>query len=225
MAFLAEREAQSWQVNQEGQAYYFIQAQQEFLQEHLVDWIATFRLAVGRASLNEFYASLVDDTFSFISEDLGHLYKSLQPGLQPNAEVGTDLLQAQLSPTLVIEKTLRKIVHHLITPVEAGLYLSKADLFSLAQTMQLPASGGDRFDVLRSLFEAAGQYGVLEGLLEKLIALVEEERNNVFWLQLDYNQAKPIWQEWQHKLEVTLQLLEEMKQAVMANPEEVWTAE
>jgi hypothetical protein len=66
------------------------------------------------------------------------------------------------------------LVRQLLTPVEVGFFLTRADLSTLGRALNLPVPVGDRFPMLRGLFAAAGQYEQIPALLAALDTLWAE---------------------------------------------------
>ncbi len=68
MSFLCNREAEAWDKNDEDEALSFVQAQKEFLEEHLLAWLPSFRGKIreyDRLGLFHCLADLTEDWVSF----------------------------------------------------------------------------------------------------------------------------------------------------------------
>lgn len=72
--------------------------------------------------------------------------------------------------------SLRDIVRHLLTPRDAGLYLTRDELRRIGYALDLPGVMGDRSRMLETLFRLAGQYDLAPTLLDQLAGLLEEAR-------------------------------------------------
>jgi TorA maturation chaperone TorD len=124
-----------------------------------LDWLPVCALAVERQPFaHPFYRDLAAATretlFSMpastaaASEDLAPV---LQTDSDDEEEVG-----------------LSRVVRFLLAPAASGLFLSRSRLGALALEAGLRLPFGSRFDVARSLFEAAGENGRVEPVLEAL---------------------------------------------------------
>jgi hypothetical protein len=78
--------------------------------------------------------------------------------------------------------------------------LTRADISALGRALQLPVTIGERFQMLRSLFDAAGQFDHLPALLDSLGRLFVEEDKAVAALTA----ACPAWsgygQDWRQRI-------------------------
>ncbi|HKF41474.1 MAG TPA: molecular chaperone TorD family protein [Thermoanaerobaculia bacterium] len=108
------------------------------------------------------------------------------------------------------ELDLSAVVRRLLAPATSGFFLSRSRLGAIAMDagMRLPFSS--RYDVARALFEAAGESGRVERVLDGL------RREAALW-DADYSRlaaAHPAWTgraaAWRQRLAGTLRLLSEM---------------
>ncbi len=84
---------------------------------------------------------------------------------------------ADLPPTDEAQETLislHDIVRRLLTPRDAGLYLTRDDLVRISYALDLPGVMGDRSRMLKTLFRLAGQYDLAPTLFDQLTGLLEE---------------------------------------------------
>ena len=123
------------------------------------DWLPVCALAVERQPFaHPFYRDLAAATREILlamppstaaaSEDLAPV---LQTDSEAEEEVG-----------------LSRVVRFLLAPAASGLFLSRSRLGALALEAGLRLPFGSRFDVARALFEAAGENGRVEPVLEGL---------------------------------------------------------
>lgn len=208
MATLAQQEAHYWQKNLKVQAGYLSGLAQKFLQEHLLKWLLIFSLAVQRTTRQAFYRELVEETLAFVCQD----FQQLSEGLNEKEVAAIEQRSITAKPSH--ERSLSNLIRYLITPDEAGFYLCKIEMFRLAQAMQLPSGVGDRFQMLKSLFENAAQYEMLEKLVSALIEIVQGYEEDFDRLITEFEVARPGWQGWQERLKATQQLLEEVGQTL-----------
>lgn len=106
---------------------------------------------------------------------------------------------------------INSVVRRLLTPAEAGLFLARAQLNDIARALDLPAPVGDRFQMLRGLFTAAGQFDQvvpLLGALEERVAAVRE-------LVDDLSDRYPSWaayaSAWVHRLDASAHLIAQLR--------------
>lgn len=106
---------------------------------------------------------------------------------------------------------INAVVRRLLTPVEAGLFLARAQLSDIARALGLPAPVGDRFQMLRGLFTAAGQFEQVVPLLAALDDRVRGTRQRVDQLSERY----PLWSHyataWSGRLDETIRRLAELR--------------
>jgi TorA maturation chaperone TorD len=92
------------------------------------------------------------------------------------------------------------IVRQLITPATTGVLLTRSDISSLARTLHLPLTIGERFQMLRSLFDAAGQFDHLPALLDSLGRLFVEEDKAIAALMAAYPAWSDYGQDWRQRI-------------------------
>ncbi len=176
--------------------------QERFSREHLLNWLPVFVLALNRERAGRFYRELAGLALSFVCQDYHYLTGS---------EDSPDSLETFLSPVLE-EPDLKAIVHWLVTPVQAGFFLSKSDLFDLARRLNLPAGFSDRYKFLRGLFEAAARYEILPQLLDELSQIAGQASAGLAELQTEVENAEFfIWHPWLEKIGATISLLQRLK--------------
>jgi TorA maturation chaperone TorD len=168
------------------------------LVEHLALWGPVCLLTLKRLGPQPFYAALADLSLELVLESLSEIehpsaadpdfdpFPKLPPAPRysgagdssaaalPNdeEEASTGLVSSQAGDPAAPNHIIRR----LLTPCDAGLYLTRLDIARLAAQIELPAGGGERFRMLKSLYELAGQYGVADALqagLAQLFADVE----------------------------------------------------
>lgn len=112
---------------------------------------------------------------------------------------------------------INAVVRRLLTPAESGLFLPRAELSAMARALDLPAPVGDRFQMLRGLFTAAGQFDQVSLLLEALDARVGQARAFV----ADLRDRFPAWRveagAWTRRLDATSDQLAELRTQVAAS--------
>jgi hypothetical protein len=95
---------------------------------------------------------------------------------------------------------LRSLVRHLLTPCQAGLYLTREDIARLSRTLDLPAAFGERVGMLETLFRQAGEYELVFALLEQLIRLLDETGLAYDVWAEQYPAWLPYAEAWQQRL-------------------------
>ncbi|HEX5501985.1 MAG TPA: molecular chaperone TorD family protein [Thermomicrobiales bacterium] len=187
------------------------------LREHLARWAPVCCLAVRRVTAEPLYRELADLTVDLVLGDLATL---APPGGAPDPTAGTavDRDSAPETPDEPPDGVLRpdvltgaseadegpglnRIVRDLVTPARSGLLLARADLGRVARALGLPLALGDRFQMLRDLFTAAGQYGHLPTLLDALAALVGEADGALAALAAAHPAWAPYGAHWRRRLD------------------------
>jgi TorA maturation chaperone TorD len=165
---------------------------------HLALWVPAFTQALHRPAPHLFYATLGSLTLELL---LGTLPPDPVPGdvdpfpdLPPPPtyqdhgmpsppssvqDMGSqsETEYADSPPVDEVQETaigLRDIVRHLLTPRDAGLYLTRDDLVRISHALDLPGAMGDRSRMLETLFRQAGQYDLAPKLLDQLTRLLKE---------------------------------------------------
>lgn len=118
------------------------------------------------------------------------------------------------------ELTLSTVVRRLLAPAASGFFLSRSRLGAVAMAAGMRLPFGSRHDVARALFEAAGESGRVERVLEGLrleAAAWEESYSTIA-------RAHPAWsgcaEKWQARLAETRSLLSGMA-GILDSPLEV----
>ena len=176
---------------------------------HLALWGVPFVLTLRRLKPHPFYASLGDFTLDLLLTTLPEtplptpddLFPELPP---PPIYRGTD--ETMLADDAADGKTrdggspFRRLTKQLLRPRETGLYLTRTDLARLGQTLDLPATVGDRYAMLDTLFHQAMQYDLLPELLDHLGRLFAEVDLAYRQLAADYPGWQPYAQAWCSRL-------------------------
>lgn len=118
---------------------------------------------------------------------------------------------ADFSPPASIELEmglgLRELVKRLLTPREAGLFLTQADITRISRTLDLPTVRGERLSMLETLFRQAGEYELVPMLLDQLRQLLAEvEAEYQTWAE-EYPAWLPYAQAWRIRAAATRDLL------------------
>jgi hypothetical protein len=105
---------------------------------------------------------------------------------------------------------LRDVVKRLLPPRDTGIFLTREDIARLGQSLSLPASMGDRFKMLETLFRQAGEFGLVPELLDRLRQLADQTGTGYQTLALEY----PAWSvyaaAWRRRLVATRSTLDEL---------------
>ena len=212
MAELLEREALALARGDGDAARRARSVQARYLREHLVNWAPICALTLARIAEHPLYVALATLTNELVLSDLA----ALPSEPTSNVQAAIPLLARD---DVEDERGLGQVVRRLITPVDAGLLLTRADLSALGRAGGLPVTIGDREQMLRSLFESAGQFEqilVLLGALQELFEAVDRE---LVALMHDH----PAWEAygllWRTRLSTSQAMLQELRiQAVELDP-------
>lgn len=152
------------------------------LRQHLAGWAPIWARTVQRIPAHPFYQTVASLVVELIGSELERLagepvavqeYIPLQPAT-PHDE----------------ETDLNALIRHLITPVKAGFFLSRADCSALARQLGFAIPIGDRFSMARTLFETAGQFEQVEALIAALQDIMSNETAELRRLIA----AQPVWE-------------------------------
>jgi TorA maturation chaperone TorD len=173
----------------------------EFLSWAL-DWLPVCALAVERQpSAHPFYRNLAAATREVLLTG-------------PPAPAGAP---GDLSPVLDAdpepddELDLSRVVRFFLAPAACGLFLSRSRLGALALEAGFRLPFGSRFDVARALFEAAGECGRVEPVLEALSTEVEAWDAAYSALARDHASWETRAGVWRRRLGTTKERLAEMR--------------
>jgi TorA maturation chaperone TorD len=188
--------------------------------EHLAVWVPPLMFSLRRLEPHPFYRTLSSLT-------LHQLLATLPEGANPSNTVPCSnspspaISEGQIIP---LEKrpaeneegaiSLHDIVHRLLTPCEAGLFLTRADIGRLSHMLDLPPLMGERQRMLENLFRLAGQYDLVTRLFERLAHILNEARAVYQGWATDY----PAWtasaQAWVQRLSSLQSTLAELRTVV-----------
>lgn len=201
--------------------------------EHLALWVPAFGLTLRRLTPHPFYAILGELTLDLLLSTLpadssfatlrGHsplidysdpfptlppppIYKNRLNTAEPVFEENSDF-----SPHASTEGEtglgLRELVKRLLTPREAGLFLTRADITRISHTLDLPTVMAERSSMLETLFRQAGEYQLVSALLDQLRQLLAEaEATYQSWAD-EYPTWTPYAQAWRKRVAATRDLL------------------
>ncbi len=170
-----------------------------FLIDHLAAWVPVWARAVQRIPAHPFYQTLARLTVEFIGSELERLSPSVPtlPAYIP--------LQSATAPADVDE--LGALVRHLITPVRAGFFLSRADCTILARQLGFSVPISDRFTMVRTLFEAAGQFEQVLDLVTALANIMSNEIQELHRLIATQSAWQPLLQPWLQRLTQSIHIV------------------
>lgn len=186
---------------------------------HLALWGPPFILTLRRLKPAPFYALLGNLTLDLILITLSpiislspaDLFPTLPP---PPIYRGSDEPpplpednQDQEEPT----SPRRRLLKQILTPREAGLFLTREDIARLGQTLDLPQVMGERYRMLDNLFRQAAQYDLLETLFDQLIQVLEDADQAYRYLTEEYSHWAPYAEAWGSRLHSTQTLCQEFR--------------
>ncbi len=195
---------------------------------HLALWVPAFIFTLKRLDPPEFYITLADLTLELILATLSTveidepatLFPSLPP---PPVYRGTD--ESLISPEQLLQEdqanssgespqNLRRIIKHLTTPREAGLFITRSDLAEISHTLDLPVVMGERYRMLDALFRQAGQYDLISDLLKNLSKLLQHTSHSFETLAVSFPNWQPYATAWQEKLMTSDELLKQLQETL-----------
>ncbi len=198
--------------------------------DHLALWAPVFLLTLRRLHPHPFYQALGESTLELLlaylpansplppaGEQPSNLFPALPPAPKYRAnlpEDGSELAsQEDMETDLPPEPAragLKALLRCLLTPREAGLYLTRQDLAGLGRALELPVGAGERLRMLQSLFELADQYDVLDQLLARLIGALSDAGQEYAALARQFPAWSPYAQAWRGRLDASRQLLRQV---------------
>jgi TorA maturation chaperone TorD len=198
------------------------------LHDHLAGWAPICAHTITRVTTQPLYTLLATLTTELVLSDLDavpapvllprialerHLTccetrpPSDDSDLKPESPIS---LRPDGSANTEDPRGINTVVRQLITPATTGVLLTRADISGLGRVLQLPVTIGERFQMLRSLFDAAGQFDHLPALLDSLGRLFAEEDKTVAALMA----ACPTWsgygQDWRQRIATGQSLIGEL---------------
>ena len=188
-------------------------------------WVPAFVLALRRLSPHSFYTVLGELTLDLILTTLpGNLFlpnndpfPALPPpaiykasGDQEHAERDSAFCPAPEDEPATYH--LRDLIHKLLLPREAGLFITREDIAHIGQALNAPGVMGERHRMLESVFHFAGQYDLLEVLIDLLHQLLEKTREDYRQLALEYPTWRVYADAWGQRVTQSQTLLEDLKQ-------------
>ena len=203
---------------------------------HLALWAPVFVITLWRLAPHPFYQTLSQLTLELLlttlpedtipqTEDLfpvlppPPIYRDTEPesfGHQNNLdspEIIPPAMDESTTKDSQAENSLRKVVKHLLTTRQTGLYLTREDMAQIGDALDLPGVMGERHRMLDGLFRQAGQYDLIPDLVEHLEQLVKDTRAAYRRLANEYPHWVPYAKAWEGRLENTGNMLNDMKAA------------
>jgi len=199
------------------------------LHEHLARWAPICARTIARVATQPLYTVLAMITTELVLSDLQAIPA---PVVSPRIALGRQLTRRETRPSsgdsdlgpewpvpirpdggtnAEDARGINAIVRQLITPATTGVLLTRADISGLGRMLHLPLTIGERFQMLRSLFDAAGQFDHVPALLDSLGELFMEEDEAVAALMA----ACPAWsgygQDWRQRIASGQSLIAELR--------------
>lgn len=180
--------------------------------EHLALWVPAFILTLRRLAPHPFYAILGELTLELLlatlpaglpSSPLADPFPALPPPpvfkdrLNPDLEVEENIDTSTGSETGL---GLRELVRRLLTPCEAGLFLTREDIARISRNLDLPNMMGERASMLETLFRQAGEYQLVPALLDYLRRLLAEVDTAYQGWAEEYPAWTPYAQAWRRRV-------------------------
>jgi hypothetical protein len=107
---------------------------------------------------------------------------------------------------------LRDVLRRILTPCEAGVFLTRHAIAGIGQALDLPGVVGERTRMLESLFHLAGQYEVVPALFEQLMRLLEEAGSAYGAWADEYPAWTPYAVAWRRRVTVTQAALQQLSE-------------
>ena len=156
MAELAQAEGEAEAAGDTSRQLWARRMQARCLNEHLARWAPIAALTLARVVRQPIYQLLATLTAELIASEVREARKTGE-----EREEAARMTQHD-------EPGVGAIVRELLTPARVGVWLCRADLRAVGQELGLPVPIGERAAMLRSLFQAAGEYEQVPALLAAL---------------------------------------------------------
>ncbi len=173
------------------------------VQNHLAFWLPLLAHTLTRIGSHPFYAALADESVDAV---LALLDQAPPPLALPDLPPRPRYLAAGMAEPLTQEESgpeLKELVRRLLTPREAGLYLTRDDLGRISRRLQLPPVMSDRRAMLTRLFRLAGEYDEVGGLLDALNQVLDDAAGYYQGLAARFPGWEPYARLWQGQVEST----------------------
>lgn len=174
------------------------------LAEHLALWVPALIGTLTRLDTHPFYATVADLTLDLILATLS------DEAIADNSDPFPDLPPPPVytasgmpdpEPANEDDTSLNDLVRMLLTPRDAGLYITRQDIRRIGKAVDLPGVVGERDRMLKTLFRLAGQYETLGELHEELSALFDDAGAAYASWAADYPQWTVYAQAWRRRLD------------------------
>jgi TorA maturation chaperone TorD len=146
--------------------------------EHLALWVPAFVLSLARLGPHPFYTTLsgltLDLLLATLPPDPIPADVDPFPVLPPPPTYHADgMSPPPVEPDEETAAGVRDVVRRLLTPRDAGVFITRQDILKISQTLELPEVIGGRFHMMENLFRLAGQYDLLPALFDQLIRFLD----------------------------------------------------
>lgn len=186
---------------------------QQLLVEHVALWVPAFVATLTRLDTHPFYSTLADLTMNLVLATLPEEPLPVDhdpfPELPP-PPVYTASGMPDPEPADEDDVNLNDLVRSLLTPREAGLYVTRDDIRRLGRALDLPGVVGERERMLTTLFRLAGQYEALGDLHRELSGLFTDARATYSAWAAEYPQWTVYALAWQQRLNATEETIAEL---------------
>lgn len=188
LAFLCGAEADAWEDDLPEIAERMQRRQSDFVQSHLLRWIAPFTAAILRQG-SPFYTALAELTQAMIADHASTILPTTVAGSPFTLPASADLAANE-------QTGLREIVDYLLAPTVSGFFLARADIERLGRRFDLPRGFGERRQLLLNLLRAAGAYGQFPALCGEMAALAAADEQTYSQLERDFPTLSPYVRPW-----------------------------
>ncbi|MGQ9482093.1 TorD/DmsD family molecular chaperone [Chloroflexus sp.] len=199
LARLIATEAAALADGDSGLQHWAHQHAASFLSNHLAVWVPVWAHAVQRIPGHPLYQTLATLAVEFIESELERL--------QPVPSSSRSYIPLATSAASPETDDLNTLIRHLITPVHAGIFFSRADCSQLARRLGFSIPIGDRFTMMRTLFETAGEFEQADGLIVALQEMMSAEAQRLSLLIDGQAAWQPFLAPWIERLERSQRLI------------------
>jgi putative dimethyl sulfoxide reductase chaperone len=190
LAFMAYLIAREIAGEQSGQGWMLHRArayQATLLYQHLATWVPMAMLTMQGIAPTPLFHLLAEITLELVLSDVTTI-----PATDTNEWVEALPISDAPPRDENEDDGLSSLIRHLITPFESGVFLTRIGIRRMARQLHLPMTMGDRFGMVKQLFEAAGQFEKIE----PLVTVLEQHWTQTEAQVVALMNAAPLWRSY-----------------------------
>lgn len=193
LAHLAQAEAHAWEKQQPHRVDHWQQQQHQFLQEHLLTWLAPLVVGLHQASPGSFYDALAQLMMALVADHAAALPLTLNS--HPLS------LLPSILPALSENPRPWEFVHFWLTPALSGLFLSRDEIGRVARQAGVVQGFGKRDELLKNVLDGSAAADTLPALFHSLRQLSQQWHTAYHQLATTFPTLLPFIAPWQKRVQ------------------------